>query len=60
MPIQFVIMSGERYKFIVGMGIIRKYKMTLEYGQDLLRYKTESGAKVNLKMTPRATIFKTK
>jgi hypothetical protein len=34
--------------------------MTLEYSQDLLRYKTENGDKVNLKMTPRSTIFKTK
>jgi hypothetical protein len=31
MPIQFAIMSGERYKIIIGMDIIRKYKMTLEY-----------------------------
>lgn len=53
-------MSGERYKIIIGMDIIRKYKMTLEYNQDLLRFRTENGAKVNLKMTPRTTIFKTK
>ena len=38
MAIQFALMQGERYKIIIGMDIIRKYGMTVDGKQDVLRY----------------------
>ncbi len=60
MPVQFAIMQGDRYKIIIGMDILRKFGMMVDLGQEVLRYKTEKAGKVQLKLTPRQVIFRTK
>jgi hypothetical protein len=60
MPVNFAIMQGERYKIIIGMDLLKKYSATVDVGSEILRYKLDNGSKVNLKLTPRATVFKTK
>lgn len=60
MPIQFAMMQGERYKIIIGMDILKQYGATVDTNAEVLKFKLNNGTKVNLKMTPRSTVFKTK
>ena len=60
MAVQFALLGGDRYKIIIGMDILKENKMVIDLAQEVLRYKLANQEKVNLKLTPRAVIFKTK
>ena len=60
MPVEFALLGGDRYKIIIGMDILKEHKMVVDLAQETLRFKLPSEDKVNLKLVPRGTIFKTK
>lgn len=60
MPIKFALMQGERYKIIIGMDLLKEYRAVVDVSAGILKYKLSNETKVNLKMVPRSTIFKTK
>ncbi len=60
MPVEFALLGGDRYKIIIGMDILKEHKMVVDLAQETLRFKLHSEDKVNLKLVPRGTIFKTK
>ena len=51
-------MKGDRYKIIIGMDILKN--MIIDLNQEVLRYKLDDNTKVNLKLTPRSVVFRTK
>ena len=60
MPIEFALLGGDRYKIIIGMDILHDRKMLVDLAQESLKFKLPSEEKVNLKLTPRSAIFKSK
>lgn len=60
LPIKFALLGGDRYKIIIGMDILKEKKMTLDLAQEVLRFKLGQDEKINLKLTPRNVVFKTK
>jgi hypothetical protein len=54
------MMQGDRYKIIIGMDLLKNYAGNMDFSTEILRLKLKNGNKVNLKLTSRQTVFKTK
>jgi hypothetical protein len=59
MQLSFALQPGDRYRIIIGMDILKEYKIMIDLSQEAMRFKIKE-EKVNLKLTPRKTIFKSK
>lgn len=60
MPIEFALLGGDRYKIIIGMDILKERKMMIDLSQECLKFKLTNEEKVNLKLTHRHAVFRTK
>ena len=54
------MMQGDRYKIIIGMDLLKNYAGNMDFSTEILRLKLKNGNKVNLKLTSRQIVFKTK
>ena len=59
LPVSFCLQPGERYKIIIGMDLLKEWGMTVDLNQEVLRFKLKED-KINLKLTQRKVIFKSK
>ena len=60
MPIELALLGGDRYKIIIGMDILKEYKMMIDLSQECLKFKLTNEEKVNLKLTHRSPVLRTK